>query len=105
MDHITIMFEADYERGVILAHCLDFDLVTTAPSLHEVKSKMQALLMAHLEYAEQHDLDPFCRAPQEFWDRAMQFKEMESRSGIRIRSKSSDKGESAMVSLQELCPA
>lgn len=66
---ITVTLEADYERGVFVAHCLDFNLVATAKTQEEVRQRMLALMMAHLNYAAKNDLDPVCRAPEKYWDK------------------------------------
>jgi predicted RNase H-like HicB family nuclease len=62
---ILIKKEEDY----FLAHCLQFDIVTTADTLKEVRKDIIDLCRAHIEYAHEYDnLDYlFSPAPKEAW--------------------------------------
>lgn len=62
---ILIKKEEDY----FLAHCLQFDLVTTANTLKDVRKDIIDLCRAHIEYAHEYDnLEYlFSPAPKEVW--------------------------------------
>jgi hypothetical protein len=62
---ILIKREEDY----YLAHCLQFDLVTTADTLKAVRIDIVDLCRAHIEYAYEYDNLQylFSPAPKEVW--------------------------------------
>lgn len=62
---ILIKKEDDY----FLAHCLQFDIVTTADTLEEVRKGILDLCHAHIGFSHEHDnLDYlFSPAPKEVW--------------------------------------
>ena len=57
------------EQEHFLAHCLQFDLVTTADTLEEVREDILNLCRAHIEFSQVHDnLEYlFSPAPKEAW--------------------------------------
>ena len=57
------------EKDYFLAHCLQFDIVTTADTLEEVRKDIIDLCRAHIEFSHEHDnLDYlFSPAPKEVW--------------------------------------
>jgi len=57
------------EEDFFLAHCLQFDIVTTADTLEEVRKDIIDLCRAHIEFSYEHDnLDYlFSPAPKEVW--------------------------------------
>lgn len=55
------------DGGPFVAHCLDFDLVTTGNTLNEVYVKMKKAFLSHIRYAVDKDLSPYQSAPQVFW--------------------------------------
>jgi predicted RNase H-like HicB family nuclease len=57
------------EENYFLAHCLQFDIVTTADTLKDVRKDIIDLCRAHIEYAHAHDnLEYlFSPAPKEVW--------------------------------------
>ena len=62
---ILIKKEADH----FSAHCLQFDLVTTADTLDEVKKAILEVCSAHIRFSYQHDNAEylFSPAPKEIW--------------------------------------
>jgi hypothetical protein len=62
---ILIKKEEDY----YLAHCLQFDIVTTSDTLDDVKKDIINLCRAHIEYSYEYDnLEYlFSPAPKEVW--------------------------------------
>jgi len=65
--HITKEWKP--EIGKFSAHCLEFDLVVSAQTEDEVKRRLASVLKAHLDFAIEHDLDPFKKAPEPFWEK------------------------------------
>ena len=59
------------EKGGFFGHCLQFDIVSTGQTLEEVRDQMRRLILAHVNYVEEHDnWDYLYRpAPQEIWQR------------------------------------
>lgn len=82
---ILIKKEEDY----YLAHCLQFDVVTTADSLEEVKKDIIDLCRAHIEYSyEYNNLDClFSPAPKEVW---AEYLEMSQKEGCDVENKRLD---------------
>lgn len=78
---ILIKKEEDY----YLAHCLQFDLITTADSLNQVKKDIINLIRAHIEYSYEYDnLDHlFSPAPKEVW---AEYLEMSRKEGCDVKS-------------------
>jgi len=62
--HIIINPKDD---GLFVAHCLDFDLITTGSTEAEVSAKMKTVLLDHIRYALKNSLNPFQSAPQKHW--------------------------------------
>ena len=65
--HVTI--EKDTEKSVYVAHCLEFDLVTTAKTESLAVERIEKLLVGHIMYGLQENLDPYSRAPKHYWDK------------------------------------
>ncbi len=99
--NITIDVDRKH-RGLYVAHCLEFDLVITAKTIHEVKNKMRALLITHLEYAVDNNSSPALSAPQEYWDKIMIGKYDQSGS-IEISLRARKDG--TQYALREFCLA
>jgi len=65
--HILIKF--DSEEKVWLAHCLELDIVTTAPEFEEAKKDILSLMEAQIGYAFTHDNvdNLYHSAPRSVW--------------------------------------
>lgn len=65
--HITKEWKP--EIGKFSAHCLEFDLVVSAPTEEEVQARLASVLKAHLDFANERNVDPFKKAPEHFWEK------------------------------------
>ena len=100
---LNVTIDVDTQHGgMYVAHCLEFDLVVTANTIQEVKNKMRALLITHLEYASDNSLDPSSSAPQMYWDKIMIGK-YEPSGSIEISFRTRKDG--VQYDLKEFCPA
>jgi hypothetical protein len=100
---LNITIDMDNERGgMYVAHCLEFDIVVTAKTLHEVKNKMRSLLVTHLEYALENNINPSSSTPQAYWDKIMIGK-YEPSGTIEISLRARKEG--TQYALREFCLA
>ncbi len=65
--HITKEWKP--EIGKFSAHCLEFDLVVSAPTEEQLQKRLASVLKAHLDFAHEHNLDPLKKAPEHFWEK------------------------------------
>jgi len=66
---ITLNVLIKEEDDILVAHCLELDIVATADSLKQVKEDISSLIIAQIDYAfSNNNLDHlFHPAPQEIW--------------------------------------
>jgi len=76
------------EEGILVAHCLELDIVATADSLNLVKEDMASLIIAQIDYSFSNDnLEHlFHPAPQEVWTEFFSCKERATRERHKIES-------------------
>jgi hypothetical protein len=66
-----VLFERDLEGNIWVGYALEFDLVVTSEKLEEAESDLRDILVAHLDFAIEHDNmeHAYRSAPQEIWDK------------------------------------
>ena len=93
------------ESEPFIAHCLDFDLVTTGKTEDEVKGKIEKTLLSHIRYALENKVNPYHSAPQKYWKEwwdGIQERAPEESRGRREDVTDNDKFD---IELEALCPA
>ncbi len=68
--NLHILVVHDKEKNVLLAHCLDMDIVSQGKTQDEAISELKELIYTQIEYCLGNDmLDSLFRpAPKEYWD-------------------------------------
>ena len=81
--HVSIVVYPDAEQYA--AHCLEMDIVTTAPSVDEAVADVLDLIAAHLTFAYQNDNTDYIYrpAPPEIW---RMFAEAQRRARVQPQS-------------------
>lgn len=69
-DPIRCLLNSDRESGVWVAHCLDFDIVTSGRDDTEAWERIKAVVKLHIEHCFTHDQDGLNshQAPQSLID-------------------------------------
>ena len=82
------------DEGLFLAHCLELDIVTTAPTVDQVKADIYDLILAQVEYAFGNDnLDNLYHpAQREVWEEFFACKERARPEIIKLPAPSKKKG-------------
>lgn len=66
---LHVILEQDSPDSPCVAHCLEFDIVCTAPQIDEALTRMDVLILSHLKYARENNLNPNGQAPPEAWEK------------------------------------
>ena len=83
----TILFR--HERGKIVAHNLDFDLVSVDQDIEIAAKKIRACTKSFVEYGLEHGLEDAIARPasQEYWDMLEDAAPLEAGAAIQIHVK------------------
>jgi len=81
------------ESNILIAHCLELDIVATADSLKNVKRDMASLIIAQIDYAFSNDnLEHlFHPAPQEVWAKFFSSRGKTTKESHKIKSSFKEK--------------
>ena len=91
---MTFNILAKKEEGMVVAHCLELDIVATGNTIKEVKKEMENLILTQVDYAFSDDnLDNLYHpAPVEVWEA---FYKCKKQTEKRLRLKSAFKKKKA----------
>lgn len=85
---ITFNIFIKEEDDILVAHCLELDIVATADSVNQVKEDISSLIIAQIDYAfNNNNLEHlFHPAPQEVWSEFFSSKEKITKERHKIES-------------------
>lgn len=66
---LHIVIEEDKNSKLVHAHCLELDVSASALTEKELTAAISDVIISHLEFSDEHQLDPFKKAPAEYWEK------------------------------------
>lgn len=66
---IVVYPSEDSGMGIFTAHCLNLDIIADDDTVEGAISTLLELIDLQLSASEAHCADPFCRAPEEYWEK------------------------------------
>ena len=66
---LHIVIEEDENSKLVHAHCLELDVSASARTEKELTAAISDVIISHLEFSDEHHLDPFKKAPAPYWEK------------------------------------